>query len=357
MVKNKSIKIKHVVFDWSGTLYDDHRVSFLATQKIICQLAGHKLTYAEYKNEFTLPVLPFYRRYGVDLSIERINKIYFDIFADHYDQGELFAGVRETLKYLYQHGITVSVFSTLRQEYIEDLCSKLKIEKYFQFLHGSVCDKRLEMKSHLRKIKAKKENIIFIGDMDHDVEAGNLHGLLSGCVINGYHNVEKLLQARPRLVWRHQSDWLPFFKSVQQTFPEKKSREYPVATVGALIFNRNGEVLLILTHKWGFTYGIPGGKVEKGETLKLALVREISEETGLKITVGEMLMVQDCVNSSEFYVPKSHFLLFNYLAKAQNAVVKLNDEAESYLWIKPKDALNLNLNQPTRLLIENFLQV
>lgn len=136
---------------------------------------------------------------------------------------------------------------------------------------------------------------------------------------------------------------------------KKKKGDFPIPTVGALVFNPKGECLLVLTHKWGFTYGIPGGKIKKGEKAVDALVREFREETSLKIKPGQLIMVQDCINSTEFYIPGSHFLLMNYLATSRSSRVRLNDEALSYLWIKPWEALALPLNRPTRLLIKEFL--
>jgi phosphoglycolate phosphatase len=63
------------------------------------------------------------------------------------------------------------------------------------------------------------------------------------------------------------------------------------------------------------------------------------------------VLVQDCVNSPEFYKP-AHFLLLNYTAQAQSEAVALNDEADAFVWVPVEEALQMPINQPTRLLLE-----
>ena len=76
---------------------------------------------------------------------------------------------------------------------------------------------------------------------------------------------------------------------------------YPEPTVGALVLNRKGEVLLVNSHKWGNKLTIPGGHVELGETLVEALRREVREEVGLEIYDVKFLTVQEAIFSSEFW--------------------------------------------------------
>lgn len=65
-----------------------------------------------------------------------------------------------------------------------------------------------------------------------------------------------------------------------------------VSVVGAVIFNGKNEILCALrspTMSLPSCWEFPGGKIDKGETPQEALVREIKEEIGCLITVGEQI--------------------------------------------------------------------
>ena len=64
-------------------------------------------------------------------------------------------------------------------------------------------------------------------------------------------------------------------------------------TAGAVVFNQNGEVLL-LKHRFrpGSGWGLPGGFIEKAEQPIDALRRELREEIGLEVQVVEIFAVR-----------------------------------------------------------------
>jgi 8-oxo-dGTP pyrophosphatase MutT (NUDIX family) len=111
---------------------------------------------------------------------------------------------------------------------------------------------------------------------------------------------------------------------------------------------------MIRTHKWSGLWGIPGGKIKRGESSLDALTREVLEETNLQISDIKFVLNQDCIASPEFMHPE-HFILLNYVARATNMDVRLNDEAEEFVWLTPAEALKLLLNTPTRVLLDEAL--
>lgn len=129
---------------------------------------------------------------------------------------------------------------------------------------------------------------------------------------------------------------------------------FPLTTVGALVIAPDGRGLFIRTHKWRDRYGVPGGKVHYGESLEAALRRELREETGLELEDIRFALVQEAALSPEFHVP-AHFVLLNYVAKATGTAVTLNDEAQAHVWATPAEARALDLNGPTRALVEHAL--
>lgn len=129
--------------------------------------------------------------------------------------------------------------------------------------------------------------------------------------------------------------------------------QFPLATVGALVTAPDGKVLIVKTTKWRGTWGVPGGKVEWGETLETALKREFQEEVGLDLLDVEFALVQEAVNDEQFHCP-AHFVLLNYYARCESTEVIPNEEIVEWQWVKPQVAFTFPLNSFTKLLVEDY---
>jgi nucleoside triphosphatase len=131
------------------------------------------------------------------------------------------------------------------------------------------------------------------------------------------------------------------------------SQQYPEPTVGALIFNPEGKVFLMRSHKWRGQYVVPGGHIELGETMEQALRREIKEETNLDVEDVEFVSFQEFIMDEAFW-KRRHYIFFDYACKTKSTDVILNDEAQSYVWVTLDEALDLPIEPYTRILIQAY---
>jgi A/G-specific adenine glycosylase len=87
-------------------------------------------------------------------------------------------------------------------------------------------------------------------------------------------------------------------QGIQAKLPMSETRApLPHKSIGvAVIWNDHGQILIDRRRQEGLLGGLwefPGGKVEPGETVEACIRREIREELGIEIAVGERLLVVD----------------------------------------------------------------
>ena len=129
----------------------------------------------------------------------------------------------------------------------------------------------------------------------------------------------------------------------------------PLCTVGALVVNPNAEVLIVRTTKWRGTWGVPGGKLDWGESLQEALLREFREEVALDLQQVRFALLQEAILDSQFHVP-AHFVLVNYYAFSASTQVVPNEEIVEWVWLPPEQALSFPLNNFTEKLVSDCIE-
>jgi len=134
--------------------------------------------------------------------------------------------------------------------------------------------------------------------------------------------------------------------------------EYPKGVevvASSLIVNKNKEILLIKSHKWGDNYLIPGGHIEPTETVETAAVREGEEETGLKLKPLYCVNIGELIDDPTFN-RKAHLVFFHFVCEALTEEVKLNKrELNEFIWIDPQKALDLDMTKGVKQTIRNYI--
>ena len=338
--------IRNLIFDWSGTLVDDLTPVLAATNHVFGFYAKPLFTREEFQDQFYLPYQDFYREHFPKVPIEDLEKLFLKKFRQDHHSVPLLLGAKEVLEYCQTHQIPAFLLSTVHTDDFAHQAKRLQVDHLFRKTYTSISDKRKAIHSILTENQRRPDETLFVGDMEHDIETAR-HGQIRSCaVLTGYDSLKKLQRALPDHVC---SDMLGVIEILRRhAAPEEIP---PTPTVGALIIGPDEKLLMVHTLKWSGLWGIPGGKIKAGESSEDALRREILEETDLPLTHIRFALAQDCIRSKEFYKP-AHFVLLNYIAQTQQHVVTLNAEADEYRWCTLEECYQLNLNTPTRILLD-----
>jgi 8-oxo-dGTP diphosphatase len=140
----------------------------------------------------------------------------------------------------------------------------------------------------------------------------------------------------------------------------KARRRYPTRPlVGAgAVVHRGPKVLLVRRRyppnqsKWA----LPGGLVELGEKVQDAAVREILEETGLKVKIEALLDVQTDLHTDAKSRVEYHYILVDYLASPTGGKLRLNQESSAAGWFSAPQTKRLKTSDGTKIVLDNYFR-
>ena len=120
------------------------------------------------------------------------------------------------------------------------------------------------------------------------------------------------------------------------------------SSVKAVIFNKENKIALLYVKKDGF-YKLPGGGVESGESLDVALAREVHEEVGCEIEI-----IKELGEIEEYYDQiKLKKISYGYVAQmtggASGTAFTDNEKSLGFelQWLDFKEAVNkMKNNKP-----------
>lgn len=116
--------------------------------------------------------------------------------------------------------------------------------------------------------------------------------------------------------------------------------ELPILSAGAIIFREDSVLLVQRGHEPAKgLWSIPGGVIKVGETIYEGLTREILEETGIKVSLKELVEIVERIFRDGNGKVTYHYIILDYLAEYSEGFVKHASDADDAKFV-PCDQLS-----------------
>ncbi len=244
-------KIKAIVFNWDGTLFNNIPAIRAATQNILQRFdvdypgnvaINEFMDLMTEMNENNLPTIllnhykiinniPFFN----DLSYLQKLQVLFLIYSKFKQYSEFsqpYTGIEELIRYLTQKFDLAILTSSKRDEITESL-EKYGILNYFKAILTMDEIKNPKpnpegIRKSIQQLNCLPENVLYIGDSASDILTAKAAKVPSIAISNGLISRQDLIEYGPNLVCDHITDLTQFFDLPEISVDTKLDREHTI---------------------------------------------------------------------------------------------------------------------------------
>jgi HAD superfamily hydrolase (TIGR01549 family) len=200
--------ISFVLFDYDGTLLDSVAVTYESFKEAFSELRYGDLGLEFFRREFSMNHYDMYSKMGVKKEdVKKVETMWWEYWEEMRGDIRLFPETIPTLEKLHSMRIGMGLVSDGRGSRIREDLEKFDIKKYFSvvIVREDARENKPSPKSlliALERIKKWGSECIYVGDRVEDMRAGRAARMMTGCVCNGMHKLEWLVEEEPDFVFR-----------------------------------------------------------------------------------------------------------------------------------------------------------
>lgn len=188
--------IKNIIFDWSGVINDSVKNQLCIVNKIFKEFGAKEIFLEEMKENWEQPYMSFYNKYLPNLTLEQEQIAYKKAILECLNS-KAYPGIVDLLKNFKEKEIKMMILSSDLPETLFSGINSFGLDNIFIDIIANAHHKLEGIQELIKRNNLKKEETIFIGDSNHEIEEGRNAGILTGAVTWGYCTKEKLESLKP----------------------------------------------------------------------------------------------------------------------------------------------------------------
>lgn len=213
---------KAILFDLDGTLTESGEGITKSVQYALEKLGKPEEDLEALKVFVGPPLMEQFMKYA-DLDEETARRA-VEIYRERYStigifENRPYPGVAHMLEELKKKGYLLAVASSKPEYFVKKILAHFDLEKYFDEavgseMSGSRTNKTEVIEETLRRLHLEnhREQVLMVGDKEHDVLGARKAGLECLAVSYGYGTMEELTEARPLQIVASADEVLDFFE-------------------------------------------------------------------------------------------------------------------------------------------------
>lgn len=211
-----SRQVRHVIWDWNGTLLDDTQAGVNAVNGMLRARGLPLLALAQYRDLFGFPVRHFYEAIGFRLECEDWDAMAREFHALFLSEPSLQLHREATgaLQRFSDAKIGQSVLSASEQTILERMLTAFGVQHYFAHICGVdnlYGHSKLDLgRALLERLAVPRNQILLIGDSLHDHEVAAALDVQCLLIAQGHQSYARLAQCGAPVLHRLSDlrDWL-----------------------------------------------------------------------------------------------------------------------------------------------------
>ncbi len=195
--------IRNLILDWSGTLVDDLIPVASVTNHVLVSCGLPAMTLAEFRAQFCLPIKKFYQSRVPHVPQAQLEEIFLTEYPKHHAEITLLPHTLPFLRFCRQQQLGVYIASSVDAHTYQTQTMRFGIGPFITKPYIGIEDKTSKIHQILEENRLERDGTMFVGDMEHDVEAGRAGGIHTCAMLTGYNPPDKLQEMRPDLICNH----------------------------------------------------------------------------------------------------------------------------------------------------------